>query len=69
VKRFSAKCHIALGLTFLVVSLVLVAFYLGFVPDRLGAIRAGRAALAESIAANSSVFISQSDIRRLEANL
>jgi PAS domain S-box-containing protein len=69
VKRFSAKFHIALGLTFLVISLVLVAFYLGIVPDRLGAIRAGRAALAESIAANSSVFISQSDIRRLEANL
>ena len=68
-KRFSAKCHIALGLTFLVVSLVLVALYLGFIPDRLGAMRSGRAALAESIAANSSVFISQSDIRRLEANL
>ena len=68
-KRFSAKCHIALGLTFLVVSLVMVALYLGFIPDRLGAMRSGRAALAESIAANSSVFISQSDIRRLEANL
>ncbi len=68
-KRFSAKCHIALGLIFLVVTLVLVASYLGFVPDRLGAIRAGRTALAESIAANSSIFISQSDIRRLEATL
>ncbi len=68
-KRLSAKCHIALGLTFLLVSLVLVSFYLGFIPDRLGAIRAGRAALAESIAANSSVYISQSDLRRLEATL
>ena len=68
-KRFSARCHITLGLTFLLVSLVMVASYLGFVPDRLGAIRAGRTALAESIAANSSVFISQADIRRLEANL
>lgn len=68
-KRFSAKCHIALGLIFLVVSLVLVASYLGFVPDRIGAIRAGRTALAESIAANSSIFISQSDVRRLEATL
>jgi PAS domain S-box-containing protein len=69
VKRISAKCHIALGLTFLVISLVLVAFYLGIIPDRPGAIRTGRAALAESIAANSSVFITQSDIRRMEANL
>ncbi len=68
-KRLSAKCHIALGLTFLLVSLVLACFYLGLIPDRLGAIRAGRAALAESIAANSSVFISQSDLRRLEMTL
>jgi PAS domain S-box-containing protein len=68
-KRFSAKCHIALGLTFLLVSLILVALFIGLVPDRLGAIRQGRAALAEVIAANSSVFISQADLRRLEANL
>jgi PAS domain S-box-containing protein len=68
-KRFSAKFHIALGLTFLLVSLILVAFSLGLVPDRLGAIRQGRAALAEAIAANTSVFISHADIRRLEANL
>jgi PAS domain S-box-containing protein len=51
------------------VSLVLLSFYLGLIPDRLGAIRVGRAALAESIAANSSVFISQSDLRRLESTL
>ena len=68
-KRLSARTHIALGLTFLLVSLILVSFYLGFIPDRLGAIRAGRAALAESIAANSSIFIGQSDLRRLEAIL
>jgi PAS domain S-box-containing protein len=69
VKRLSARCHIALGLTFLVLSLILMALYLGLVPDRLGAVRTGRAALAEAIAANSSVFISQSDLRRLEATL
>lgn len=68
-KRFSAKCHIALGLTFLVVSLIMIALYVGLVPDRLGAIRAGRTALAEAVAANTSVFLSQSDMRRLEANL
>jgi PAS domain S-box-containing protein len=69
VKRLSARCHIALGLTFLVVSLTLMAFQLGLVPDRHGAVRAGRAALAEAIAANSSVFIGQSDLRRLEGTL
>ena len=68
-KRLSSKFHIALGLTFLLVSLVLASSYLGFIPDRIGAIRAGRTALAESIAANSSIFISQSDLRRFEAML
>jgi len=68
-KRLSAKFHIALGQTGLLASLLLVAIYLGLVPDRVGAIREGRAALAEAIAANSSAFISQADMRRLEANL
>ena len=68
-KRLTAKFHIALGQTGLLASLLLVAIYLGLVPDRVGAIREGRAALAEAIAANSSAFISQADIRRLEANL
>lgn len=68
-KRLTAKFHIALGQTSLLVSLILVALYLGLVPDRLGAIREGRAALAEAIAANTTAFISQADLRRLEANL
>ena len=68
-KRLSAKFHIAIGQTFLLVSLILIALYLGLVPDRVGAIREGRAILAEAIAANSSALISQSDIRRLEAIL
>jgi signal transduction histidine kinase/CheY-like chemotaxis protein/HPt (histidine-containing phosphotransfer) domain-containing protein len=68
-KRLTAKFHIALGQTGLLASLLLVAIYLGLVPDRVGAIREGRAALAEAIAVNSSTFISQADIRRLEANL
>ena len=68
-KRLTAKFHIAIGQTALLVSLILVALYLGLVPDRLGAIREGRAALAEAIAANTTAFISQADLRRLEANL
>jgi PAS domain S-box-containing protein len=68
-KRLTAKFHIALGQTGLLASLLFVAIYLGLVPDRVGAIREGRAALAEAIAANSSAFISQADIRRLAANL
>jgi PAS domain S-box-containing protein len=68
-KRLSAKFHIAIGQTFLLVSLLLIALYLGLVPDRVGAIRNGRAALAEAIAASSSALLSQSDIHRLEAIL
>ena len=68
-KRLSAKFHIAIGQTFLLISLILTAFFLGLIPDRVGAIREGRAALAEVITANSTAFVSQRDIRRLEANL
>ncbi|HEY7491909.1 MAG TPA: ATP-binding protein [Candidatus Tectomicrobia bacterium] len=68
-KRLSAKFHIAIGQTFLLVSLMLIALYLGLVPDRVGAIREGRAALAEAMAASSSALISQADIRRLEGIL
>ena len=68
-RTLSAKSRIALGQVGLVVSLVLGAMFLGLVPDRDSAVREGRAALAEAIAANSSVFVTQADIRRLEATL
>jgi PAS domain S-box-containing protein len=68
-KSLSAKSRIALGQTGLLVSLLLTAMFFGLVPDRTGAVREGRAALAEAIAANSSVFVTQSDVRRLEATL
>ncbi|MBT8139852.1 MAG: Hpt domain-containing protein [Gammaproteobacteria bacterium] len=65
----SAKFRIALGQASIIVSLMLVAAFAGLVPDRTGAILEGRAAMAEAIAANSSVFITRSDLRRVEANL
>ncbi len=68
-KRLTAKFHIAFGQTCLLVSAMLIALYVGLVPDRLNAIREGRATLAEAIAANSSALVSQADIRRLEATL
>ena len=49
-----AKAHIALGQTFLLVTLLLAALSLGLVPDRQQAVRMGRAALAESIAISVS---------------
>jgi PAS domain S-box-containing protein len=69
VKSLSAKSRIALGQTGLLVSLLLAAIFLGLVPDGSKAVREGRAALAEAIAANSSVLVTQSDIHRLKATL
>lgn len=68
-KSLTAKFHIAFGEAFLVVSLVLTAIYLGLVPDHLKIIRDGRAALGEAIAVNSSILISDKDIRRLRTDL
>ena len=39
IRGLNTKTYIALGLSFLVVSLVLAAIFLGLVPDRIGAIR------------------------------
>ncbi len=68
-RTLSAKSRIALGQVGIVASLVLAAMFLGLVPDRDSAVREGRAALAEAIAANSSVFVTQADLRRMEATL
>ncbi|MGB5325885.1 MAG: histidine kinase dimerization/phospho-acceptor domain-containing protein, partial [Pseudomonadales bacterium] len=65
----SAKFRIALGQASIIVSLMLVAAFAGLIPDRTAAVLEGRAAMAEAIAANSSVFITRSDLRRVEANL
>ena len=67
--KLSAKTHIALGQSFLVVTLLLAAMVLGLIPDRHGAIREGRAALAETVAFNGSALLTQSQIQRLEMNL
>ena len=45
-KRPSTRFFVALGLSSLLASVLLSAMYLGVVPDRVGAIRLGRAALA-----------------------
>ncbi len=52
--KLDAKAHIAIGLAFLVVSIVLAAGFLGLVPDRAAALRDGRIALTEAIAASAA---------------
>ena len=58
-KKLSPKSRIAMGQVGLLVSLLLTASYLGLIPDRTAAVRDGRAALAEAIAANSSAMVSR----------
>ena len=68
-KGHTARVRIALGLSGMLVTLMLLASITGLVPDRHGAIRDGHARLAEAIAVNSSIFITTTDIRRMNANL
>jgi len=68
-KGHTARVRIALGLSGMLVTLMLLASITGLVPDRHGAIRDGHGRLAEAIAVNSSIFITTTDIRRMGANL
>jgi len=65
----SARTHIALGLAAIVTSVLLLAVFVGLLPDRAGAVRQGRIALAESIAATSTALITARERRRLESVL
>jgi PAS domain S-box-containing protein len=67
--RLSAKTRIALGQVGLVASVLLAASLLGLIHDEGATVRESRAALAEAIAANSSLLLSQRDIARLEGVL
>jgi len=51
------------------VSLLLAASFFGLIPDQAKTAREGRAALAEAIAANSSLMVTKDDISRLEGVL
>jgi len=63
------RTHIALGLTAIVITGTLIAIFLGLVPDRVGAVRQGRVALAESAAATSTALVTANERRRLESVL
>jgi len=58
-KGLSSRFHLALGLSLLIVSVMLVALHLGLVPDRDAAVRDGRLALAESLAMSSTMLLDQ----------
>ena len=64
-KGFSSRFHLALGLSSLVASVLLMALYFGLVPDRDGAVRAGRLALAEVVAAASTAVMDEQEDSKL----
>lgn len=53
----------------MLVSLILTASIIGLLPDHDAEVRESHIALAEAVAANSSVFLTRSDLRRMEATL
>ncbi len=68
-RKISARTYISMGLVSLSVSLLFLAFFFGMIPDEDKAVREGRAALAESIAAFSTALISQDKVDQLQATL
>ena len=68
-KIFSAKSRIAIGQVGLLASVLLMASFFGLIPDRNKALREGRAALAEAIAANSAVLVTEKDLSRADGIL
>ena len=64
-KGFSSRFHLALGLSSLVASVLLLALYFGLVPDRDGAVRAGRLALAEAVAIAATAVMDEQEDSKL----
>ncbi len=64
-KGLSTRFHLALGLSSLVASVLLVSLYFGLVPDRDAALRSGRMALAEAVAISATELIDDDGNQRL----
>lgn len=65
-KILSTRTYISMGLVSLVSSALLAASFFGMIPDRIGAVRDGRVALAESLAASSTALLNSGDPRPVE---
>jgi PAS domain S-box-containing protein len=66
VKLLNTRTYICLGLVSLVSTALLAASFVGLLPDRAGAVREGRLALAESVAASSAALLSGSEPQKVE---
>ncbi len=67
-KRLNVKDRVVIGLVGLTVSLIMLAFLLGIVPDRESAVRDGRTVLAEAIAVHSTSAVLSADVQRLKTD-
>ncbi|MCR8921439.1 response regulator [Dasania sp. GY-MA-18] len=68
-KTNGTTLRLAMGQCSVLITLLLVAAFFGLIPNRDQAIIDGRVAVAEAIVSNASIFITRSDISRMEANL
>jgi PAS domain S-box-containing protein len=64
-KRLSSRFHLAMGLSSLVVSVLLMAQFAGLMPDRDSALRAARVSLAEAVAVSSMAMLDEDEQPRL----
>ena len=65
----NARTYISFGLCSVTASVLLAVAFFGLIPDRIGAVREGRTALAEVAAAASTALLTAGDLRGLEATL
>src|ERR1039457_259099 len=65
-KIFSTRMYVAVGLTAIVTSAVVLAMFLGLVPDPASAQRQARVSLAETVAASATALLTAGEERRIE---
>ena len=65
-RKASVKSRIVLGLVGILTSLLVLAAYIGIIPDRDSAIRKSRASLAEAVAIHSTMLVMRSEVLRLQ---
>jgi len=65
----SPRFHIAFGLSSLVTSVILLALFMGFLPDRASAVSQGRVSLAESLATSTSTLLDRGILLGVRDNL
>jgi signal transduction histidine kinase/DNA-binding NarL/FixJ family response regulator len=68
-KLLNPKTRITMGLVGVMTSLIMLAFFINVIPDTNGAVRQGRAALAEAIAVYSAALVKSAKSQRLRDDL